>query len=74
MPIEPTEERLLSTTEVAERLGITRHAVIALIKRGSLPAQKFGVNWIVQEKDLELVKNRKVGRPKKKHNEGVTTD
>ncbi|MBN1430481.1 MAG: helix-turn-helix domain-containing protein [Anaerolineae bacterium] len=55
----------ITTTQAAERLGITRHAVIALIKRGSLPADKFGTAWIIREKDLEKVRNRKVGRPRK---------
>jgi excisionase family DNA binding protein len=55
----------ITTTQAAERLGITRHAVIALIRRGSLPAEKFGISWIIKEKNLEKVRNRKVGRPKK---------
>lgn len=55
----------VTTTQAAERLGITRHAVIALIKRGSLKAEKFGKSWIIRVKDLESVRNRKVGRPRK---------
>jgi len=55
----------LTTTQAAEILGITRHAVIALIRRGSLKAEKFGISWIIKEKDLESVRNRKVGRPRK---------
>ena len=55
----------ITTTQAAERLGITRHAVIALIRRGSLKAEKFGPTWIIKEKDLESVRNRKVGRPRK---------
>lgn len=58
-------EGYITTTQAAEKLGITRWAVIALIKRGSLPAEKFAGSWIIQEKDLASVQNRKVGRPKK---------
>jgi hypothetical protein len=39
--------------------------VQALITDGRLPAQKIGNSYVVQEKDLELVKERKPGRPSK---------
>jgi excisionase family DNA binding protein len=55
----------LTTLEVAEILGVTRRRVIALIEAGRLPATKFGRDYMIKEKDLKLVKDRKVGRPKK---------
>lgn len=55
----------LTTKQVAERLGVTIRRVQALITAGRLPAQKFGRDFMIKEKDLKLVADRKVGRPKK---------
>jgi excisionase family DNA binding protein len=55
----------LTTLEVAEKLGVTRRRVLALIESGRLPATKFGRDYMIREKDLKLVENRKVGRPRK---------
>ncbi len=60
-------EKVLTTREVAEKLGVSDSQVRYLILRGKLPAQKFGHIHVVKESDLELVRERKVGRsPKKK--------
>jgi len=55
----------LTTLEVADKLGVTRRRVLALIEAGRLPATKFGRDYMIREKDLKLVENRKVGRPRK---------
>jgi excisionase family DNA binding protein len=55
----------LTTREAAERLGVTVRRVNAMIQDGQLPAEKFGMMHMIDEKDLKLVKDRKVGRPKK---------
>lgn len=55
----------LTTKEVAEKLGITIRRVQALVTSGRLPAVKFGRDYMIKENDLRLVKDRKVGRPKK---------
>ncbi|PYP82686.1 MAG: hypothetical protein DMF61_25830 [Blastocatellia bacterium AA13] len=55
--------KLLTTAEVAERLGVHRSRVGVLIKEGRLPAQRFGRVLLVAEKDLRLVGDRKPGRP-----------
>jgi hypothetical protein len=47
-------------------LGITPRRVQALMETGRLPATKFGRDYMIREIDLKLVKDRKVGRPKKK--------
>lgn len=57
--------KLLTTAEVAEKLGVHRTRVNVLIKEGRLPAQKFGRAYLVDEKDLKLVSERTVGRPPK---------
>jgi excisionase family DNA binding protein len=58
------DHEYLTTREAAERLGVTRERVYALIKAGRLPAEKFGPVWMILEDDLELVKDRKPGRPR----------
>lgn len=58
--------KVLTTKEVAERLGVTDTRVRAMIVAGRLPAQNFGRAYMVQEADLVLVANRKPGNPGKK--------
>lgn len=59
-------DKLISTKEAAEKLGVSLRRVQALVTSGRLPAQKIGNSYVVREEDLELVKERKAGRPKKK--------
>lgn len=56
---------MITTSQAAAHLGITPRRVLALIKAGRLPAQKFGRDWMIDPKDLDKVKERKQGRPKK---------
>ncbi len=57
---------LITTSEAAEKLGISIDRVQALIRAKRLPAQKFGRVYMINERDLAKVKDRKPGRPKKK--------
>jgi len=57
-------KNLISSKEAAEKLGLSLRRVQALITDGRLPAQKIGNSYVVNEKDLELVKERTPGRPK----------
>lgn len=59
----------LTTVEVAEILGISRVRVFQLIRSEKLPAEKIGRDWLIKEKDLDLVKVRKAGRPPKEKKE-----
>jgi excisionase family DNA binding protein len=63
--------KLLTTAQVAERLGVHRTRVNVLIREGRLPAQQFGRAYLVDEKDLALVAERTVGRPSKSKNKTV---
>jgi excisionase family DNA binding protein len=54
---------LLTTEESAERLGVTKRRVQAMIRDGRLPAEKMGRDWFIREEDLALVADRKPGRP-----------
>ncbi len=56
---------LLTTAEVAIRLGVTIKRVQAMIRDGRLPAEKLGRDYVIREQDLKLVADRKPGRPKK---------
>ncbi len=55
--------KLLTTADVAEKLGVSQRRVLALIKDGRLPAQRLGRDYLIDESNLKLVKNRKPGRP-----------
>jgi excisionase family DNA binding protein len=54
----------ITTTEAAERLGISSARVRQLVVSGKLPVQKFGPVNMVRESDLDLIRDRpSVGRP-----------
>lgn len=56
---------LITTAQAAKKLGISVRRVQELIRTQRLPAQQFGRTYVVDEDDLKLVENRKVGRPRK---------
>ncbi|MBA3334548.1 MAG: helix-turn-helix domain-containing protein [Acidobacteria bacterium] len=56
---------LITTKEAAEKLGVSMRRVTALIKDGRLPSQQVGREHLIKESDLELVRERKPGRPPK---------
>jgi excisionase family DNA binding protein len=55
----------LTTNEAAQVLGISTARVRQLVLSGKLPAEKFGRDLMIDEVDLEAVKDRKPGRPSK---------
>lgn len=56
--------RQISVSEAAERLGVTPHRVRQRIEDGSLPAERVGNRWGIDEADLlPLLDGGKVGRP-----------
>lgn len=57
---------LLTTREAAEILKISDARIRQLIYAGKLPAQKIGQMNLIKKSDLELIKDRKTGRPSKK--------
>jgi excisionase family DNA binding protein len=57
--------KLLTTKQVAERLGVSIGRIHQLINEGRLPAEKVGRDYVIREEDLKLVESRKVGRPPK---------
>ena len=57
--------KIITTVEAAKRLNVTPSRVRALIQAKRLKAFKFGREWLIDPKDLDAVKDRKVGRPRK---------
>jgi len=62
--------KILTTKQAAKILKINDSRVRQLILDGRLPAQKLGHVWMIQEKDLQKVVDRKPGRPKKRGEHG----
>ncbi len=62
-------DKLLSVSEVAERLGVIRQRVFQLIQSGRLPAVMVGSQYVIKESDLQLVEDRPTGRPPKDKSE-----
>ena len=57
--------KLLSVKQAAAALGVNRQRVQQLIESKRLPAEKVGAYYVIREVDLDLVRERKVGRPPK---------
>jgi excisionase family DNA binding protein len=55
---------MITTQEAAELLGVSVRRVTALIKSGKIPSERFGRAHVINEDDLKLVAERKVGRPR----------
>jgi excisionase family DNA binding protein len=58
-------DKLLTTREAADKLGITHGRVRQMVADGHLPAQRMGRDNFIKESDLPLVAERKRGRPPK---------
>lgn len=63
--------KLITTADAAKRLGVHRTRVNVLIREGRLPAQQIGRAYLIDEKDLALVSERKVGRPPAKNGKEI---
>lgn len=61
---------LISTADAAEKLGVHMTRVQVLIREGRLPAQMIGGSYVINDKDLKLVAERKPGRPLKNAGKG----
>ncbi len=57
---------LLTTQQVAEKLGVSASRVRQFILDGRLPATKLGRDNLILEADLILIQDRKAGRPSTK--------
>ena len=59
-------EKLLTTQEVADYLGLTQRTIYTYIQSGSLRAVKVGREWRIKESELEAFINRGNGEIKDK--------
>jgi excisionase family DNA binding protein len=55
----------LTTKETAEKLGVSAGRIRQMVLAGQLHAEKFGRELMISEADINAVRNRKTGRPKK---------
>ena len=56
---------LYTTQTAAQSLGVSQRRVLALISAGRLKATKVGPLWTIRPADLDKVRSRKNGRPRK---------
>jgi excisionase family DNA binding protein len=56
----------ITVTEAAAVMGVSRARVLVLIKQGRIPAEKIGMQFLLQRRDLAKVKALPPGRPRKK--------
>ncbi len=66
-------DKFYTTEQAAERLGVSRRRVLALIKEGRLVATMMGRDWMIVEADLEAFAKlpREVGWPKGRKKGGL---
>ena len=67
-------EKLLTTQEVADYLGLTQRTIYTYIQRGSLRAIKIGREWRIKESELEAFINRGSGEIKDKEDQNDDKD
>lgn len=54
---------LLSVTQVAIELGVTRQRVHDLIKNGQIVARKLGRFYYIEEAEMQRYKEKPIGKP-----------
>jgi excisionase family DNA binding protein len=57
--------KLLTATEAARALGISKQRICYLLAAGRLPATRFGQAWMIRERDLAAFVRLPRGRPAK---------
>jgi len=61
------EKQLLSTTEAAEILGVSRVAIFKKIKSGAIKARKIGRNFVIDKKELPAILGEVLSEEKKRN-------
>ena len=54
--------KMLTVREAAELLGLPHHKVLRYVQRGVIPARKKGWIWLINQEDLERVKDEILAR------------
>ncbi|MCF2152337.1 helix-turn-helix domain-containing protein [Desmonostoc muscorum LEGE 12446] len=60
---EQSNSKLLSVSEVAKELEITRQRVHDLIKNGQIIAHKLGRFYYIEEAEMQRYRDKPVGKP-----------
>ena len=55
---------MMTTNDAAARLNVSTRRVVQMIGAGRLKAKKYGHIWLVDERNLAAVADRKPGRPR----------
>jgi len=64
-------KNLISTTQLAEMLGISREAVFKKIKNGTIKAKKVGRNFVIDVNDLTDIFDDKISKKREKEIDAV---
>jgi len=65
-PKTSRDDSMISALEAGIELGVGPTRVRVLIREGRLPAIRIGKTWIIRRGDLDLVRDRRPGRPRTK--------
>jgi excisionase family DNA binding protein len=49
---------LLTTTEAAHALGVSRRGVQKMIERGTIPASRVGRDWLIESREVKRAEKR----------------
>jgi excisionase family DNA binding protein len=60
----------LTVTQAAARLDLTTGRVCQMVLAGRLRARKAGPLWLIKPADLDAVRHRKSGRPRREAIDG----
>jgi excisionase family DNA binding protein len=60
-----TEERMLTTVEVAEALGVSRKYVVQMIQEGLIQGKQYGRSWLIPQSEVKRYQRERkpAGRP-----------
>jgi excisionase family DNA binding protein len=54
---------MLTVTEAAERLGLSRSTVLNQIRAGAIRSERIGRLWVISEDEVERYRREHRGRP-----------
>ncbi len=63
-------ERILTATEAAKIVGVSKMTMSEWCQRGYVPnVQKVSIYWAIPESSLDLIDRPRMGRPRKREEE-----
>jgi excisionase family DNA binding protein len=61
---------MMTTNDAAARLNVSTRRVVQMIGAGRLKAKKIGRDWLIDERHLAAVADRRPGRPRTRTKNG----